>query len=82
MSVCECRHCHAQADGIDKWRYTLYTTIVLLIVLNPFTYKLVNSLFKSVIKICDSNGCPTTSGFLIHSAVFTIIVRYLMDYDI
>jgi len=62
----------------DKWRYTLYTTVVFLIVVHPFTYKFVNSILKPIVKICDSNGCPTNPGILVHAAVFTLIVRALM----
>jgi hypothetical protein len=27
-------------------------------------------------------GCPTHVGFLLHAIVFTLIVRYMMDFDI
>jgi hypothetical protein len=64
----------------DKWRYTLYTTLVVLILFNPWTYKLVNSLLSGLTgPICNSSGCPTTLGFIIHAIVFTFIVRYMMD---
>ena len=33
----------------DKWRYTFYTTFVLLILFNPWTYNLVDSLFYRLI---------------------------------
>jgi len=66
----------------QKWRYTLYTTIIFLIVANPLTYKLVNYLLGFILKISDSSGCPTTVGFLIHAVVFTLILRYLMELDI
>ena len=26
-------------NSSDKWRYTLWTTLVLLIIFNPYTYK-------------------------------------------
>ena len=70
--------------NVDKWRYTLYTTTVLfLIIVNPYTYKLVNSLLQSVVgKIADSAGCPTTVGILVHAVVFTLILRYMMDLDL
>ena len=67
----------------DKWRYTLYTTVVLLLLFNPSTYKAVNYILGSFIgPIESSNGCPTHWGFLLHAIVFTIIVRYMMDLDI
>ena len=64
----------------DKWRYTLYTTLVVLILFNPWTYKLVNSLLSGLTgPICNGAGCPTILGFFIHAIVFTVIVRYMMD---
>ena len=70
----------AAPDSSDKWRYTLYTTFVLLLLFNPWTYKLVNSLLSGLVgPIASSNGCPTILGFLIHATVFTVVVRYMMD---
>jgi len=67
----------------DKWRYTLYTTLVLLLLFNPWTYKLVNSLLSRFVgPIASNNGCPTTLGFIVHAAFFTVIVRYMMDLHI
>lgn len=67
----------------DKWRYTLYTTLVLLLLFNPWTYKLVNSLLSRFIgTIASTNGCPTLLGFGVHALVFTLIVRYMMDLHI
>lgn len=62
----------------DKWRYTIYTTIIFLFIVHPMTYKLVNSLLGSLIKICDSKGCPTNAGIIVHAIVFTLILRYIM----
>ena len=67
----------------DKWRYTLYTTVIFLLVVNPFTYQLTNKLFSKVFgKIASSNGCPTMGGILLHAVVFTLVLRYMMDFDI
>ena len=66
----------------DKWRYTLYTTLVLLILFNPWTYKVMNSAFSRFIAISSKDGCPTLLGFLVHATIFTIVVRYMMDIDL
>ena len=64
----------------DKCRYTLYTTFVLLILFNPWTYTLVDSLLARFVgRIASPGGCPTTLGFIIHAIVFTLVVRYMMD---
>jgi len=72
-----------QLHSADKWRYTLYTTFVLLLLFNPWAYKLVNSLLSRFLgPIASKDGCPTLLGFGIHALVFTIFIRYLMDLHI
>ncbi len=82
MSCTKCRNCNHDANPNDKWRYTIYTTILFLIIVNPMTYKLVNSLLGSFVKICDTKGCPTNIGIIVHAIVFTLLLRYLMDLKI
>ena len=59
----------------DKWRYTLCTTFLFLLITNPNTYKLTSAL--SGIKM-SVNGCPTTIGLYIHAFVFTLLLRLMM----
>ena len=67
----------------DKWRYTIYTTFVLLVLFNPWTYKFMNSLLSDFLgPISDKGGCPTMTGFILHALIFTIILRYMMDLNI
>lgn len=65
----------------NKWKYTLYTTLVFVIVANPLSYIFLNRLLKSFVKIAN-NGCPTTLGFIIITIAFTLIIRLLMDLDL
>lgn len=75
--------CDKHATSSDKWRFTIYTTILLLILFNPLTYKLVNKLLSNFVgSIANKDGCPTLLGFGIHAAIFTIIIRLLMDMNI
>lgn len=82
MGACECMKGESKTNSNDKWRYTLYTTVIFLIVVNPATFLLVNGLLGSLIKISDSKGCPTINGILVHAVVFTLILRYMMDLNI
>jgi hypothetical protein len=66
-------------SAFDKWRFTFYTTLVLVLLLNPFTYNLTNSLLSKLLGTISNKGCPTMLGFVIHVSVFTIIIRYMMD---
>ncbi len=80
---CSCNKSSKIPKNADKWRYTLYTTFVFLLVVNPFTYKLTNQLFSKLFgKIASSNGCPTMGGILLHAIVFTLVLRYMMDFDL
>ena len=71
-------------NSSDKWRYTLWTTLVLFIIFNPYTYKFTQKLLGVFLGQISSSvtGCPTHVGFLLHAIVFTLIVRYMMDFDI
>ena len=73
----------SEINSFKKWKYTLYTSFVLLILFNPFTYQFVNSLLAKFIgNIASPNGCPTLLGFTLHLILFTIIIRYIMDLHI
>ena len=62
-----------------KWFYTLKTTAIFLAVSNPYTYKLVQSLVGNRVAISRPDGCPTTEGFIIHTIVFTLLLRLAME---
>lgn len=78
----DCKKCKMKPSSLDKWRYTLYTTVLFLIIVNPYTYLFVNSILKYVFMVCNKNGCPTPFGIVIHAIVFTLLLRVLMDMDI
>lgn len=84
-SLCpKCEKCECKPSNADKWRYTLLTTLIFLIVVNPMTYQLVQKLFGNVLgNIANSaTGCPTYLGIAVHAVVFTLLLRYVMDLDI
>ena len=72
----------SELDNQNKWKYTLVTTVIFLLIANPFTYKLVSKILRPFVKIADSNGCPTIAGLMVHALVFTLILRYIMDLKI
>lgn len=65
-------------DSTMKWKYTIWTTILFLLIANPYTFKMVHKLLGKVVYIANRDGCPTTAGLLVHAAVFALILRYLM----
>ena len=84
---CDCKKCEHQkkehVSGAQKWKYTLITTVIFLVVVHPMTYKLVDSLVGGLLfKVASNSGCPTMAGLLLHAVVFTIALRYVIDLDI
>jgi hypothetical protein len=70
----------APPSASDKWRFTLYTTFVLVLLFNSWTFSVVNTLLSRFIgQTATGNGCPTVLGFVVHTVIFTLIIRYIMD---
>lgn len=84
MSCLNCTSCSSEPTSMDKWRYTLITTVLFLIIVNPMTYKLTNKLFSKIFGSLAnaSSGCPSMLGIGIHAVVFTLLLRLLMDMKI
>lgn len=69
-------------NSSDKWRYSIYSAIMFLIISSPCAYITVNHLLGSLAKISSPTGCPTMIGLLVHTVVFTLIIRGMMELDI
>ena len=79
----ECNECHMKTpSAMDKWRFTFYTVIAFILVIAPFTYGITNALLGGFIGKLVSKGCPTMMGLAVHTVVFTLLVRYMMELDI
>ena len=72
----------SELDSARKWKYTLITTVIFIIVVHPYTYifvnYLANKLFSCRFMIASASGCPTTIGLIVHTIVFTLLLRYVM----
>ena len=60
----------ASPSASDKWRFTLYSTLVLVLLFNPWTYNLTNSLLSNLVGTIANKGCPTMFGFVVHVIVW------------
>lgn len=80
--MAHCTHSNPSVEAIDKWRYTLYTTVLFLLFANPFAFRFVHSILGRIVTIVHSNGCPTMAGLVLHAFIFTLILRYMMDLKI
>ena len=75
---CACKSC--KPSYLDKWRYTLITTLIFLVVVSPLTYGVTQRILGKYISI-SKGGCPTTIGIMLHAVVFTLALRYFMDLE-
>lgn len=55
-------------------RGALTAALLFYVISSPYVYNLVNSVIPGVAVA----GCPTTLGLIVHSAVYGLIVYYLM----
>jgi hypothetical protein len=62
-------------SSADKWRYSLYTAIVFIVISLPLTYHATSLVYKG---IRNASGGPSYIGVFLHSIVFLIIVRAMM----
>lgn len=64
-----------------KWKISLLSGIIFLIISAPMLYKLTDGLLKKIspsLSLCDYSGCPTQLGLIVHAIVFVLITRMLM----
>ncbi len=68
------------ADSSYKWKISLFSAIIFILVVNPYTYMLTQKLLGGFLpKISESNGCPTMFGLFIHTIVYILLIRGSMD---
>jgi hypothetical protein len=61
-----------------KLKYSFYSALVFFLVANPETYILSEMILGRFIPIASSSGCPTTTGFFIHTSLFFLVMCALM----
>lgn len=66
----------------DKWRYSLYSAVIFVIISSPYAYMLTNGILGSLVSISSRVGCPKLVGLLLHAIVFMLIIRGMMELDI
>jgi hypothetical protein len=67
------------ASSSEKWNITLFSAVLFILVVNPYTYNLTQSLFSKILGPIAINGCPTMVGLMLHTVVYILLVRYSMD---
>jgi len=69
-------------SSLRKWQITLFSAFIFILVINPYTYSLTDSLLSGFIGPIAKNGCPTMVGILLHTVVYVLLVRYSMDLNL
>lgn len=74
-------HRETKEENENKWLGSLYAALLFLIIANPLTFKLVNSVTSLVgLKIVEKGtGCPNIVGLLLHAVVFGLLTRAIME---
>lgn len=67
------------SSSSQKWNITMFSAVIFILVVNPYTYKLTNFIFSTILGQTVSNGCPTIVGLLLHTAIYILLVRYSME---
>ena len=80
-----CEKCKEELEpnNLEKWKFSLIGTFLVVILFNPTIFTLTQTILGNLMgKISDKSGCPTVLGYLLHTLVFTLLVRYSMEMDI
>lgn len=65
----------------EKWMISIVSGLLFYIIALPQTYECVtNPIIESITGIeLEKKGRPTTAGVFIHTIVFLLLVRYMME---
>lgn len=69
-------------SGKTKWVISLWSGLVFLIIASSIMYRITGSVFGIFGLKIQNNGCPNWIGLLIHSVVFIILIRVMMEIPI
>lgn len=72
--------CDSLLDDSQKWRISVLSGLVFLLISSPLLYRLTGSLGECLgLSISSVSGCPTTLGLLLHTVVFVLVTKLLMN---
>ena len=63
----------------QKWVASVYVAILYFLLAHPLTFKITNKLFKTFGFSTVNNGKPTFAGLILHTGVFILGSRALME---
>ncbi len=67
-------------SSYKKWQISIFSACIFIIVINPYMYMFTQKMFGNCLgKIAETNGCPTTTGLILHTIVYILLVRGSME---
>lgn len=67
--------------NLDKWGSALLMGLLFMVFASPYAYRATDFLAeKAEISISNSQGCPTLVGIAVHSLVFMLVVKLILNY--
>jgi len=57
-----------------KFKYSFFSALIFFFISSPVMYQLMNSIHGNLFKVSDENGCPSSSGLLLHTLMFFIVI--------
>ena len=63
-----------ELSNAQKWWVSIATGLLFALISSPFMYQVTNSIFGKT----TTQGGPTLWGLILHTIVFTLLVRLLM----
>ncbi len=63
---------------MQNWLFALYLSLLFVLLSNPLTYSLTNSIFSPIGLDTAVKGCPTIPGLSIHMMVFFFIAALIL----
>ena len=61
-----------------KAKYAFYSTLIFFLIANPETFKMTQNVFGWAVRIADGGGCPTATGFFLHTGLFFLVLWGVM----
>ena len=61
-----------------KAKYAFYSTLIFFLIANPETFKMTQNVLGWIVKVADGGGCPTATGFFLHTGLFFTVLWGVM----
>ena len=70
-------------SSYKKWQISIFSALIFIIVINPYTYILIQKLLDGCFgKIADTNGYTKILVLIIQTILYILLVRGSMDLDL